>query len=422
METGLHHADYISHFLMSRRMSERSRKTYSVHLRKFSAWCVANDVSFESAQNYVLARYFTELRPKHSVATVKGKYDVIRLFFSWMVDEGIRTDNPAADLRVEMPRPTDRQTLNLDQIRTIWKATKTPHERAIVGLLAINSMRPEELTRADISDLGESEGYHILHIPTRTRPYESRFTVVSREVFEQIRHDVGDRTHGPLLTTAIGERAHRRHIYRVVKVVGRRAGLPFDVSPLTLTFSMRAIAILKGFSYVSVVRGAGEIEPNRLATWLDRAPNPISDHAALRMTRLVIGSGDETLDYLMHAQALLRGPDVPPATAAAFAGAALERHLRMLLLERSPEDMVTGKTAKLGRYAARLVQLGEFNPADVQLVAKLQDLRDDAAHGWFEKITERDASWFIENARSLVLQHPTHKDHRVTSPSNSQNR
>lgn len=400
------HEDVIHHFLMTRRVSDRSRRTYLAHLRAFASWCEDNSTTFEDVPAYMAARYFTEVRRQRKVSTVKAKYDIIRLFFSWAIQEGLRENNPVDGLQVEMPQPADRQTLTLPQIRTIWEAARTPHERAITGLLAINSMRPEELTRADISDLSTSDDYHILNIPTRTRPYESRFTVLSDEVFNEIKSDMGQRTHGPLLTTAIGERAHRRHIYRVVKHLGRRAGLPFNISPLSLTFSMRAIAISSGFSYASVVRAAGEIEPTRLAAWIDRAPDPVSDHAALRMTRLVISSGQETLDYLTHAQALLRSPDTPAAVAAAFAGAALERHLRLLVLDRSSGETTTGKRAKLGGYASRLAQLGLFSSADVQLVAKIQQIRDESAHGWFEDVTPEAAMWLIGNARKLAREHP----------------
>lgn len=403
--TGWTPEDLISHFIMTRPASDRTRQAYRRHLTKFSEWCEANGTSFATVHTPMAARYFDEIRKNLAIATVKARYDVTRLFFAWLVSEGIRTDNPLDALRMEMPRPADRQTLTLRQIRDVWESARTCHERAIIGLLAINSMRPEELTRANISDLGTSDGHHILRIPTRNRGYQARFTVLADELFAMIEEETVGRTHGPMLTTASGGRAHRRHIYRVVKVVGKRAGLPFDVSPLSLSFSMRAIAISRGFSYSSVVRAVGEIEGARLAKWLDRAPDPISDHAALRMTRLVIGSGDDTLDYLMHAQVMLRGPDAPPAVAAAFAGAALERHLRALLDESAAETLAPTR-AKLGAFAARLSQLGVLTSADVQLVAKIQQIRDVAAHGWFDQVTPEDAAWVIHNARNLAIAHP----------------
>ncbi|WP_418605963.1 hypothetical protein [Georgenia sp. SUBG003] len=124
------------------------------------------------------------------------------------------------------------------------------------------------------------------------------------------------------------------------------------------------------------------------------------------MARLVVGTGDEALDYLMHAEVVLRETDLPPAAAAGFAGAALERHLRQLVLQLRGDIEVDGKAAKLTRWADQLKKEGVFTAADVQLVANIQGYRDSAAHGWMERVSANDAAWVIENAREVVRRYP----------------
>lgn len=180
----------------------------------------------------------------------------------------------------------------------------------------------------------------------------------------------------------------------------KKAGIGFRVTPLSLAFSMRAIALEKGFSYVGVVRAAGDLETRRLAKWVERAPNSIKDHAALRMARLVIGAPNESTYQLMQARVLLQESDSPPSVAAAYAGAVLERHLRILV-----EDLglqVKTNNPKLGTYSSVLSAHGTLSPSEVQLIAHIQGHRDYAAHGWFERISHRDAEWVIDESQNLV--------------------
>jgi hypothetical protein len=176
------------------------------------------------------------------------------------------------------------------------------------------------------------------------------------------------------------------------------------VVPLTLSFSLRAIAIEKGFSYVSVARTVGELDPRKLAKWLALAPESVSTHAPFRLARLVLGNRTESGKHLSHAALMLEEGDAHPAAALGFAGAILERHLRSLASERGIR--VEKDNPTLSTYSTYLRASGAIEPVDVQQIAQVQSLRNAAAHGWFDQISKADALSAIRTSEEIAGRYP----------------
>ncbi len=141
----------------------------------------------------------------------------------------------------------------MDELRRLWDVADSPIEKAVVGLLGINAMRVDEVADANVADLDTVDGMSVLHIKPRTSVNVRPYTVLSVQLREQIDLAVAGRRPGPLLVAADGARLDRRRILRITSRLGRKAGIPFPVTPMTLTFTLRAIAIDRGFSYVGVV-------------------------------------------------------------------------------------------------------------------------------------------------------------------------
>lgn len=327
------------------------------------------------------------------------------MFYQWLVSEGVCESSPLESLKFRPPDPVIRDTLSVEQMKRLWQTATSPLDRATVALLGINSLRLDEVAKARTADLGTRENHHVLNLPNRSAVFGMPYTVLAEETFAAIMEHVSVRWHGQLLLNSNGDPLSPRSIRRIVMRLGRDSEIPFVVFPLTLTFSMRAISIEKGFSYAAVVTSSAEIDTRRLARWIERAPNAIENHAALRMARLVIGTGDETQDLFMNARTILREGDAPPGVAAAFAGAVLERHLRELVEARTG-SAVEDRRAKLGRFAADLTRIKVFTASEVQLVNRIEGFRDNGAHGRYDLVNASDAAWTIREASDLARRHP----------------
>lgn len=396
--------DTISHFIISKKYGRNSASVSTYILNSHLRWIVEQGLRPDGATPATVGRYLQELEGRgRAISTIGQHFGTIRRYYEWLANQGLIAVNPTADFRPPPVTMNVRDTFTVAELTSMWRATRTPYEKSVIGLLGINALKPDDITKAVVTDIGRLEGHDILRLPRRTDAHGLPYTVLSPEVRHALLTVIEGRKTGPLLTRRGGP-ASRKSLALVTEAVARRAGIEFKVSPLTLSFSMRAVAIEKGFSYTGVVRAAGDVETRRLVKWVHRAPTAIEDHAALRMARLVIGTKSETLNLLMNARVLLLESDCPPAASVGHAGAILERHLRELC--KHNDAVVLTNNPKLGSYSSSLSQRKIFKASDVQLVARIQDYRDTAAHGWFDEISRDDALWALKEIERLVKRFP----------------
>ena len=406
--------DLVNHYVAVSELGNESRKNYKYILNKFFRWLDTEYPGTVEVSPRVIAEYFDELRRQgRKPVTVSQHLQILRRFFLWCIDEGHADDDPTANFSTIRQMPKARDTLTIDELSALWHSAADPFDRAVIGLLGINSLKPDEISRAQVSDLGAMDRRKILRLSTRSGVHSSLpYTVLDDSIYEAIQEHLNGRRSGPLLLRR-GSGVTRKAQAIIVARLASAADIPFAVTPSTLSVSMRAIAIEKGFSYLGVVRSAGDMETRRLAQWVRRAPNPTDDHAALRMARLVIGSGSESEDLLLQARVILRETDSPAGIAASFAGAVLERHLRSLTDTHSLD--VKTSNPKLGTYASVLSARKILSPSDVQLIARVQGYRDDAAHGWFDRVSTSDAEWVINEVENLLKKFPLGEDRSAMS-------
>lgn len=396
--------DTISHFIISKRYSKNSASVSGYILNSHVRWILEQGIRPDSVTPAQIGRYLQDLEGKgRAINTISHHFGTIRRYYEWLAGQKLIAVDPTADFQSPRVTMNVRDTFSASELTALWRATRTPYEKSVIGLLGINALKPDDVTSAMVTDMGRLEGYDILRLPKRTDAHGLPYTVLAPQVLGALLSVVDGRKSGPLLSRR-GESVSRKSLAWVTEAVARRAGITFKVSPLTLSFSMRAVAIEKGFSYTGVVRAAGDVETRRLVKWVHRAPTSIEDHAALRMARLVIGEDSETLNLLMNARVLLLESDCPPAASVGHAGAILEHHLRELCKLR--DVPVLTNSPKLGSYSASLSQRKLFRASDVQLVARIQDYRDTAAHGWFSELSRDDALWVLREIERLVNRFP----------------
>ncbi|HSE45662.1 MAG TPA: site-specific integrase [Gemmatimonadales bacterium] len=398
-------------FVVSRALSSRTRDLYLRRLRAFGQWCESDGFAASEVSLKDLLRYQEHLVARGAArSSINGVMGTISLYLGWLVKRGVIASSPAEGLRPLEEQRVVRDTLSLEQLRDLWAAATLPLDRVVVALLGFNGMRSDELCAADVSDLTVIDGATVLRIPRRIGSHGFPMTVLAEEISEAIVVHLAGRRSGPLLLASDGKRLDRGKVLRIVRRVSKAAGIPFAVTPMSLIFTMRAQAIERGFSYVGVVRAAGEHEARRLEKMVGRAPQPLSHHAGVRLARLVVGSGSSTLDLLHHAEVALEETDLPPSVAAMTAGAALERHLRLLCREMAVPLTRDERSSQLSTYVAALMGAKVFNRTDHRIATAIADHRGDAAHGWFEDVSADQARWTIREARALALRFPLSTD------------
>src|ERR687894_232100 len=77
--------------------------------------------------------------------TQRRKRSMLVSFYDWMVEEGLRPDNPARQVRAPRGREPRVRRLTLDETRAVLAAARGRSERRIVYLAACAGLRCSEL-------------------------------------------------------------------------------------------------------------------------------------------------------------------------------------------------------------------------------------------------------------------------------------
>ena len=146
-----------------------------------------------------------------------------------------------------------------------------PADHALVSLLALNGLRVSEATGADIEDLGLERGHRTLVV---TRKGGKAVTIpLAPRTARAIDLAIGDRHAGPIFFAADGRRLDRHAAARIVRRLGRQAGITKTVGPHTLRHAFITAALDAGVPLRDVQEAASHADP-RTTMRYDRAANP----------------------------------------------------------------------------------------------------------------------------------------------------
>lgn len=388
--------------------SEHTRELHARNLNGYFQWLESEEVSITDSGASEITRYLSTLRSRLKETSVDTVLKSIRAYHKWLVEQGVTSHNPASRMRSSVPRTQPPRFVQPDDIRKMLAAALNDRDRAFIAILAFGSLSVVELTGCDVSDMEFENGRYVLHFKpraaTKRRP---PFISLTAEVASLVQSQLNGRREGPLfLGHQNKERLSRQGMSSIVRRTAVRARVPYPVSAQMLAYSLPAIAFQRGYSYRGVARAMGIPERRHASRWLGVVSDPSEDNASIRLARFVMNPPDTSESMLMHNEALVHETDIPEPFGVMAAGAILERHLRLLGTGNGvpvKEDVSKGS---ITYYVGELQKKGVVKLPDARKMRALGDLRNDAAHGWFERIHVGDAIRTLRDVRSLVEKYP----------------
>ncbi len=396
--------ELVAAWLADKGYEKNTLATYTVHLRSLLAWCGEERVDFRSLSPLTAQRFKSAgVKAGLKATTVSGRLSAANSWYRWLLEAGIVATNPFENIVYYARAHQLREAFTIDELRLLTEAAVAPKDALLLGFLTVNCLRLTDIESLRISHIRREQGFAWLEVRRSSKKSDHLLALVPPRLNEALKSVVGDRQSGPILRSQAGTAMNRYPVNKVLQRLGRRAGIE-RVSAGRLAVSMRLIAITRGFSFASLVQAIPQIEVRDIKRELDRVRLPTLAHASLRFDHLITGA-DDSLSLLSQAQLLLRVSDAPPGVVVARAGAMLERHLRMLCRQEG----VTGfdeNRQDLTSYAGRLIQAGLFSPRHQQELAYVTDRRNDGAHGWFERVSNRDAEALLDDVERYVIDFP----------------
>jgi integrase/recombinase XerC len=230
------------------------------------------------------------LRAEHKPTTIQLYLTAIKLFFTWLEQEGLYKNiaNKVKGVKIQKGHKKDSLTSNqskevLSDIDTT--TAKGKRDFAIVALLLTTGLRTIEIVRADVADLRTVGDSTVLFIQGKGRDEKSEYVKVAPQVEKALREYLKTRDSlnddEPLFTSTSnenkGERLTTRTISKIAKTSLVNAGLNSDrLTAHSFRHTAGTLALLNGAELTQVQQLLRHTNINTTMIYLhsiDRAKN-----------------------------------------------------------------------------------------------------------------------------------------------------
>src|ERR1700722_4914785 len=152
-------------YLQEKRYSPHTIHHYRLYADVFTDWLAQEQLSGgQASYNDVIAfmRYLSE--QGKSKKRVHSQLNVLRHYFTWLISEGKREDNPAAGVYVRgIIRKLPGNLLAMDELEDIYRRYQLQlnvdaAKKIMLGLLIYQGLQTEEITRLEAEHLHLKEG------------------------------------------------------------------------------------------------------------------------------------------------------------------------------------------------------------------------------------------------------------------------
>lgn len=238
---GDHLARYVTAYLHT--LTPHTAKAYRYGITSWLDWCHTTGVNPLDAVPAHGQLWATALRDQGLAdGTRANRLSAVRSWYEWLDEQDVPFRKNPAKFKTGRPKasPTPTPALSADQLAALLDAADLdgPRHAAIVWTLATTGLRINELLSADIEDLADDQGHHMLNVMGKGR--RRRATLLLPPTYQRItaylagRRDVttlpalaaGARPRRPLIATDSGRRVDARNLRDVLQRIAGRAGLP----------------------------------------------------------------------------------------------------------------------------------------------------------------------------------------------------
>jgi integrase/recombinase XerD len=256
--------------------------TYRGEIRLFLDWLTGTQVCLETADTRSLVRYLEQRRTKDHInaRTTAKVIAVLRSFFRFIIDEGIRCDNPADILEaprqgIRLPPVLTRESV--DQVLGLID-TSTPwglRNRALYELMYSAGLRVSETVSLNVRDIRFSEGLMIV----RGKGNQERFAIFGEEAASWLKRYLaearpqlaGSQQSLALFINRVGRRLSRKGMWKSYAQITAPVDVSSKLHALRHTFATALLAGGADLRSVQELLGHADLTTTQIYTHVDRS-------------------------------------------------------------------------------------------------------------------------------------------------------
>lgn len=208
-------------------VAQKSKKTYGLNIRPFMEYLTKKHIQMPTRNDVI--EYRDELKKTKKPTTVNSYMIVVRQFFEWL--EYMRIyPNVAKDVKgSKLPTIHRKKALSKYQAKEIIESAENTRDKCLLKLLLTTGLRCNEVVNANIEDIKEIDGRHVLMILGKGHVEKDDFVVLDNSVFNDLMAYIGERTKGSIFISLRHKKAFiglkNRQISGIVKYYLKKIGL-----------------------------------------------------------------------------------------------------------------------------------------------------------------------------------------------------
>jgi integrase/recombinase XerD len=273
---------FYSRLIAMERLSLMTAQTYRFEARRFLEWLDSAGLKVETVDSLDLSRYLEERRGKknrNSRSTAKA-ISVLRSFFRYAGDEGLRTDNPAALL--EPPRKSQRlpETLPRKLVESVLANTETGkplglRDRTIYELIYSSGIRVSEAVGLNTGDVYFPEGI----VRVRGKGNKERMVPFGGEAAFWLKRYLAEARpellkagrSSALFLGRTGKRLSRKGMWRNYAILALPSGASSRIHALRHSYATELLAGGADLRSVQELLGHADLATTQIYTHVDQA-------------------------------------------------------------------------------------------------------------------------------------------------------
>jgi integrase/recombinase XerD len=283
---------------LSSKKSENTRRAYDRGFAKWETFCRGLGVHPLDADLDTVNAYARLLEATGKPNTSQAHaLSVPSSFYKHAIRSGAVARNPfdGTDRPKVDQDHSDTEGLTEDETRRLIEEAHrlSPRAYALCLLLYTTGLRVDGILGADVDDVGYDRGHRVLTVRlkggTRSKVVLAPMAVHALEIY------LAGRAEGPLFTTRNGHRLREAEVWKVLRRLAKRAGLPQQnsIHPHVLRHGFITDALAKGVPLTEVQDAVGHKDP-RTTRRYDRARNRLDNSP----TYIIAASLAQKLEHL----------------------------------------------------------------------------------------------------------------------------
>lgn len=267
--------------------SPNTQKAYRRDLQTWLAWCGRHQLDPLQARRGHVDAYARQLEHDGAAAsTVARKMSAVSSWYTYLAAEQVIDRNPARDTGrppVDRDRSLTPGLSDQEARRLLDRAdADSPRSSALVRLLLFAGLRVGSVLNANHGDLGHDSGHRVLTLTTKGG--QRRLVPLAPPVVAALDTYLASRPapgeQDPLFTSRHGRRLDEPYVWRLVRRLARRAGVPQAdrMSPHSLRHTFATSALDAGVPLRDVQDAMGHADP-RTTRRYDRSRHNLDRHA-----------------------------------------------------------------------------------------------------------------------------------------------